>query len=99
MAETDKIILGVDPGTVIMGYGLIHVRNKEISLINFGVLKLNKIENHPDRLKKIFERIDQLIVEYKPDEMAIEAPFFGKNVQSPQKCVFDLSCPSLVFQL
>ena len=82
MAETDKIILGVDPGTVIMGYGLIHVSNKEISLINFGALKLNKIENHPDRLKKIFERIDQLIVEYKPDEMAIEAPFFGKNVQS-----------------
>lgn len=82
---TDKIILGVDPGTVIMGYGLIHVRGDKLELLNFGILKLNKLENQPDRLKKIFESIDRLIVEYKPDEMAIEAPFFGKNVQSMLK--------------
>lgn len=82
---TDKILLGVDPGTVVMGYGIIHVSGEKIKLLNFGILKLNKLENQPDRLKKIFECIDRLIVEYKPDEMAIEAPFFGKNVQSMLK--------------
>jgi len=85
VATEDKVILGVDPGTVIMGYGLIHIKNNKLELINFGILQLSKIENQPDRLKKIFERMDQLIVEYKPDEMAIEAPFFGKNVQSMLK--------------
>jgi crossover junction endodeoxyribonuclease RuvC len=78
----DKIILGIDPGTNVLGYGLIHVLNTKIRLINFGVIQLNKLETHPDKLKKIFERLDAIIKEYKPDEMAIEAPFFGKNVQS-----------------
>ena len=78
----DKIILGIDPGTNILGYGIIHVKAKKLSLINFGVIHLSKLETHPDKLKKIFERLDQIIKEYKPDEMAIEAPFFGKNVQS-----------------
>ena len=68
-----------------MGYGLIHVKGKEIRLISLGVLRLAKLNSHPDKLKKIFERVDQLISEYKPDEMAIEAPFFGKNVQSMLK--------------
>jgi crossover junction endodeoxyribonuclease RuvC len=85
LAQVDKIILGIDPGTVVMGYGLIHVKGKELQLLNFGILQLNKLKNQPDKLKKIFERVDQLIVEYKPDEMAIEAPFFGKNVQSMLK--------------
>lgn len=85
MKSEDKIILGVDPGTVVMGYGLVHIQGSSISLITFGVLKLSKIENQPDRLKRIFSRVDQLIQEYKPDEMAIEAPFFGKNVQSMLK--------------
>lgn len=83
--KTDRIILGVDPGTVVMGYGLIHIKNNKMELVHFGTLHLSKIENHPDRLKKIFERIDHIIQEYKPDEMAIEAPFFGKNVQSMLK--------------
>ncbi|MBI3133925.1 MAG: crossover junction endodeoxyribonuclease RuvC [Bacteroidetes bacterium] len=83
--KTDRIILGVDPGTVVMGYGLIHVCNDKLSLMNFGILRLSKLENQPDRLKRIFDRMDQLILEYKPDEMAIEAPFFGKNVQSMLK--------------
>ncbi len=78
----DKIILGIDPGTNVLGYGLIHLTNNKLSLINFGVLKLDKLDNHPDKLKRIFDRIDAIIKEYKPDEMAIEAPFFGKNVQS-----------------
>ncbi len=78
----DKIILGIDPGTNVLGYGLIHLTNNKLSLINFGVLKLDKLANHPDKLKRIFDRLDAIIKEYKPDEMAIEAPFFGKNVQS-----------------
>jgi crossover junction endodeoxyribonuclease RuvC len=82
---TDKIILGVDPGTTVMGYGLIHVKGKHVSLVNFGVIQLQKIKEHPDKLKRIFDRMDGLIREFKPDEMAIEAPFFGKNVQSMLK--------------
>ena len=82
---SDKIILGIDPGTIIMGYGLVHIRNKNIELINFGIIKLAQYQSHQDKLKKIFERITELITEYKPDEISIEAPFFGKNVQSMLK--------------
>lgn len=85
MKNTDKIILGIDPGTVIMGYGLIRVKGKELIMLNYGVLQLSKLKTQPDKLKRIFDRVDQLILEYKPDEMAIEAPFFGKNVQSMLK--------------
>ncbi|MBN9293950.1 MAG: crossover junction endodeoxyribonuclease RuvC [Flavobacteriia bacterium] len=81
----DKIILGIDPGTTVMGYGLIHVKGKKVELINFGILQLSKIEHHPDKLKRIYDRVAQLIKEYHPDELAIEAPFFGKNVQSMLK--------------
>lgn len=81
----DRIILGIDPGTTVMGYGLIHVKGKQMELINFGIIQLNKIKEHPDKLKRIYDRVDGLILEYKPDEMAIEAPFFGKNVQSMLK--------------
>ena len=81
----DKIILGIDPGTTVLGYGLIHVKNKKISLINFGVIHLKKLPTHPDKLKRIYDRFDGIINEFKPDEMAIEAPFFGKNVQSMLK--------------
>jgi len=85
MAINDRIILGIDPGTIVMGYGIVHVQNNKLSLIALGVIKLDKLEEHSDRLKKIFERVVSLIVEYKPDELAIEAPFFGKNVQSMLK--------------
>jgi len=81
----DKIILGIDPGTTVMGYGIIHVTGKQVKMLNFGIIKLQKLPTHPDKLKRIFERLDGLIREYKPDEMAIEAPFFGKNVQSMLK--------------
>ena len=81
----DKIILGIDPGTNIMGYGLIHVKQNKLLLVTCGVLKLVKYKTHPDKLKKIFDCIDSLVSNYKPDEMAIEAPFFGKNVQSMLK--------------
>ena len=83
--ETEKIILGVDPGTMVMGYGLIAQKCKELSIIRMGVLKLNKLENQAMKLKTIFERMLEIVEEYKPDEMAIEAPFFGKNVQSMLK--------------
>ena len=82
---SDKIILGIDPGTIVMGYGLVHIKNKNIELINFGIIKLAQYQSHQDKLKKIFERITELITEYKPDEISIEAPFFGKNVQSMLK--------------
>ena len=81
----DRIVLGIDPGTTVMGYGLIHIKGTTMSLIAAGVLKLDKIDNHPLKLKKIFERTTYLIEEYKPDELSIEAPFFGKNVQSMLK--------------
>ena len=81
----DKIILGIDPGTTVMGYGLIHVKKNQLHMLNFGIIQLNKLSNHPDKLKRILDRLNGLIDEYKPDEMAIEAPFFGKNVQSMLK--------------
>ncbi len=81
----ERIILGIDPGTNIMGYGLIHQNGNTISLITMGILKLGSYDNHALKLKKIFERTLGIIEEYKPDEMALEAPFFGKNVQSMLK--------------
>ncbi|MCW3077581.1 MAG: Holliday junction resolvase [Bacteroidetes bacterium] len=85
MAQSDRIILGIDPGTIVMGYGLIHVQNNVLKPIGIGVIKLDKFDDHAVRLKKIFERTIGIIEEYKPDELAIEAPFFGKNVQSMLK--------------
>ena len=83
--KTDKIILGIDPGTTIMGYGLVHVKGNTVSCIKMGVLNLSKFTSHELKLKKIFSRILMLIDEYYPDELAIEAPFYGKNVQSMLK--------------
>ncbi len=81
----DKVILGIDPGTNVMGYGVLHIINGKANYVVMGVLKLNKYEDHYLRLRKIFERTLGLIEEYLPDELAIEAPFFGKNVQSMLK--------------
>ena len=83
--QADKIILGIDPGTTIMGYGLIHIKGNKMELIQMGVLHLSKLSSHELKLKRIFERTLQLVDEYKPDELAVEAPFFGKNVQSMLK--------------
>jgi crossover junction endodeoxyribonuclease RuvC len=85
MAVNDRIILGIDPGTIVMGYGLIHIKNNVVKPIGIGVIKLDKLDDHGLRLKMIFERMIAIIDEYKPDELAIEAPFFGKNVQSMLK--------------
>lgn len=81
----DRIILGIDPGTTVMGYGLIHQKGNNIELLTLGVVKLSKLSNHALKLQKIFKRTLSLIEEYHPDEMAIEAQFFGKNVQSMLK--------------
>jgi crossover junction endodeoxyribonuclease RuvC len=81
----DKIILGLDPGTNIMGYGLISIDRRGPLLIQFGVIQLSKLDSHELRLKKIFDRVLSLVDEYHPDEVALEAPFHGKNVQSMLK--------------
>lgn len=81
----ERIILGIDPGTIVMGYGIIRIEGKKPVLEAMGVLQLNKYEDHYLRLRKIFERVLGLIEQYHPDELAIEAPFFGKNVQSMLK--------------
>ena len=78
----ERVILGIDPGTTIMGYGVIVTKGKKMSLVDLNVLNLTKIENHPLKLKKIFETLLELIEKYQPDELAIEAPFFAQNVQS-----------------
>lgn len=82
---TDRIILGIDPGTTIMGFGLIRVVNGQMQFLQLNELQLTKYSNHYIKLKYIFERTLALIDEYHPDEIAIEAPFFGKNVQSMLK--------------
>ncbi len=82
---SERIILGIDPGTNIMGYGIVKVYGNTMDLVTLGVLKLVKTDDHPLKLKHIFEKTIALIEEYKPDELAIEAPFYGKNVQSMLK--------------
>lgn len=85
MARGERIIMGIDPGTIVMGYGMIRVEGQKASLLAIGVIKLDKMENHYMRLKRIFDRVSGLIEEFHPDELAIEAPFFGNNVQSMLK--------------
>ncbi len=82
---SEKIILGLDPGTNIMGYGILIIQGSKMSVIQFGVINMGKYGDHALKLKKIFERVLALVDEYKPDEVALEAPFFGKNVQSMLK--------------
>ncbi len=81
----EKIILGLDPGTTVMGYGIISVKASKLTLMQYGVIHLSKYGSHELKLKKIFERVLSLVDEYHPDEVALEAPFYGKNVQSMLK--------------
>lgn len=83
MAE--RIILGIDPGTTIMGFGLIKVEKNQMHFLQLNELQLSKYSDHYVKLKLIFERTIELIETFHPDEIAIEAPFFGKNVQSMLK--------------
>lgn len=84
-AVREKIILGLDPGTNIMGYAIICVTRSRLDLLQYGVIQLGKYGDHALKLKKIFDRVVTLLEEYHPDEVALEAPFFGKNVQSMLK--------------
>ena len=81
----EKIILGLDPGTNVMGYGIVLVAGIHLKLIQFGVIHLGKYGTHELKLKKIFDRVLSLVDEFNPDEVALEAPFYGKNVQSMLK--------------
>lgn len=81
----DRIIMGIDPGTNVMGYGVIGVNGKKPVMITMGVIKLSRFDSHYLRLHHIFKRVQGIVEEYLPDELAIEAPFFGKNVQSMLK--------------
>ena len=81
----EKIILGIDPGTNVMGYGVIKVEDKKASIVTMGVIDMRKESDMYLKLGHIFQRVNGIIESYLPDEMAIEAPFFGKNVQSMLK--------------
>ncbi len=85
LRQWERIIIGIDPGTNIMGYGILGVKSRKPEMIAMGVIQLSKFESHYLRLSRIFTRVTSLIEQYLPDEMAIEAPFFGKNVQSMLK--------------
>jgi crossover junction endodeoxyribonuclease RuvC len=84
-SKKEKVILGIDPGTTVMGYGVIKIIGSNYQLLQFGVIHLSKYATHELKLKKIFDRVISIIDEYHPDEIALEAPFFGKNVQSMLK--------------
>lgn len=81
----DRIILGLDPGTSVMGYGLLNISGSSYRVIQYGVIHLQKYDGHELKLKKIYDRVSGILEEFNPDEVALEAPFFGKNVQSMLK--------------
>lgn len=81
----DDIILGIDPGTNLMGYGVLAVKGKKVRMLALGVIMLSKIDNRYERLQRIYQRVRSLVESYKPNHIAVEAPFFGKNVQSMLK--------------
>ena len=85
MQEKPTIILGIDPGTVVMGYGLIAVTGSKLTLLELDILKPGKVDDPYKKLQLIYNTVSGLIVKYKPSVFAIEAPFFGKNVQSMLK--------------
>jgi crossover junction endodeoxyribonuclease RuvC len=85
LQKKTNIILGIDPGTIIMGYGLVKVEGNKIFLLEMGVLQPGKIDDSYRKLQLIFNTVSGLITKYQPDSFAIEAPFFGKNVQSMLK--------------
>ncbi len=84
MAQNTKII-GIDPGTNILGFAILEIQNKKLSVQDLGVIKLNKLKDHQTKLKEIYLQLQEIIETYLPNQMAIEAPFFGKNVQSMLK--------------
>lgn len=80
-----RTIIGIDPGTTVMGYAIISIQQQQISIEAVGVVQLHKYADHYEKLQKIFEKVSGFINTYHPQEMAIEAPFYGQNVQSMLK--------------
>jgi crossover junction endodeoxyribonuclease RuvC len=85
MAQKERIILGIDPGTTILGYGIIVCKGNQMKLLCLGSFQLSKLADHGLKLRAIQQNVTELIEAYMPDELAIEAPFYGKNVQSMLK--------------
>jgi crossover junction endodeoxyribonuclease RuvC len=85
LQKLNKIILGIDPGTLVMGYSIIEICNNTISVTDIDVLKLSSKKDNYLRLQLIHKKVCELVAQYRPDEFAIESPFFGKNVQSMMK--------------
>ena len=83
--DFERIIMGIDPGTNVMGYGILGINGRKLTPIVLGAIELNKVGDHYLRLARIYERVQGLVEQYLPDELAIEAPFYGKNVQSMLK--------------
>jgi crossover junction endodeoxyribonuclease RuvC len=84
-SSSEKIILGIDPGTRYLGYGLLRINNDKVTVLQYGVLNLTKYTTQGAKFLKIHERVLGIIEEFLPDEIAIESPFFGKNIQSMLK--------------
>ena len=84
-APLDKIILGIDPGTNVLGYGVLHIQGRRVEVKALGVIDLRRCKDVYLKLGRIYEQVTKLLQEFLPDEVSIEAPFFGKNVQSMLK--------------
>ena len=84
-STSEKIILGIDPGTRFLGYGLIKINKEKVTILQYGILNLTKYTTQGSKFLKIHERVLGILEEFLPDEIAIESPFFGKNVQSMLK--------------
>lgn len=85
MEKHGKRIIGIDPGTNILGYALIEIKGNSIHLVNLGIVKMAHLGSQANKLKRLYDRVDKLIEVYEPEQMAVEAPFYGKNVQSMLK--------------
>ncbi len=83
--QTENLILGIDPGTSITGYALLKASKPKPTIVAIGIINLKKFDNHYDKLKHIHTSIERLVKQYKPNVLAIEAPFYGKNIQSMLK--------------
>jgi len=79
--KKERVIMGIDPGTAVMGYGLVLEKGSKLQLISMGVVRMEHLDDHFLKLQRIFEKTVALIEQYKPDVMALEAPFYGKNIQ------------------
>ncbi len=80
-----RIILGIDPGTAVVGYGVIKQAQQQLQAVQYGIIRLHRYKSHDLKLQEIFARVCELVDDFKPDEMALEAPFYGKNVQAMLK--------------